>query len=172
MVLCVWSSRQFRVLKASLVRVHALSPLPWDLLLATNKFYFYFLRTASKKKRGEKSNHGDFLIWHRRAQWACLTYHAACKVEFQPPIGRSHNWRFSIFFIKSGCEYCLTNIARACNFFNHRCGKCALSCIENWWENVILPKRVLSRLTAPLTWAASLSWTSAVTCCNIYREYY
>ena len=33
--------------------------------------------------------------------------------------------------------------------------------------------RVLSRLkTALLTWAASLGWTSAVTCCNIYREYY
>ena len=40
------------------------------------------------------------------------------------------------------------------------------------WENVIFTKRVLSRLTAPFTWAASLGWTSAVTCCNIYREYY
>ena len=36
--------------------------------------------------------------YHKRAQWACLTYHAACKVEFQPPIGRTHSWRFSIFF--------------------------------------------------------------------------
>ena len=27
-------------------------------------------------------------------------------------------------------------------------------------------------LTAPLTWATSLGWTSAVTCCNVYREYY
>ena len=27
----------------------------------------------------------------------CLTYHAACKVVFQPPIGRTHSWRFSIF---------------------------------------------------------------------------
>ena len=35
-------------------------------------------------------------IRHKRAQWACLTYHAACKVEFQPPIGRTHSWRFSI----------------------------------------------------------------------------
>ena len=42
------------------------------------------------------------------------------------------------------------------------------------WEDVIFTKRVLSRLTAPLTWAASLGWTSAVTCCNFdfYREYY
>ena len=30
---------------------------------------------------------------------------------------------------KYGCEYCLTNIARACNFFYHRCVKCALSYI-------------------------------------------
>ena len=30
---------------------------------------------------------------------------------------------------------------------------------------------VLSRLASVLTWAASLGWTSAVTCCNIYREY-
>ena len=28
---------------------------------------------------------------------------------------------------KYGCEYCLTNIARACNFFYDRCVKCALS---------------------------------------------
>ena len=32
--------------------------------------------------------------------------------------------------------------------------------------------RVLSTLTALLTWAASPGWTSAVTCCNIYREYH
>ena len=38
------------------------------------------------------------------------------------------------------------------------------------WENVISTIRVLSRLTALLTWAASLGWTSAVTCCNSYRE--
>ena len=38
------------------------------------------------------------------------------------------------------------------------------------WENMIFTIRVLSRLTAVLTWAASLGWTSAVTCCNIYRE--
>ena len=41
-----------------------------------------------------------------------------------------------------------------------------------WWENVMLTKRVLSRLTAPSTWAASLGWTSSMTCCNIYMEYY
>ena len=39
-------------------------------------------------------------------------------------------------------------------------------------ENVKFTIHVLSRLTALLTWAASLGWTSAVTCCNIYREYY
>ena len=43
---------------------------------------------------------------------------------------------------------------------------------KKWWENVIFTIRVLSRLTAVLTWAASLGWTSAVTCCNIYREYH
>ena len=26
---------------------------------------------------------------------------------------------------KYGCEYCLTNVARACNFFCHKCVKCA-----------------------------------------------
>ena len=31
---------------------------------------------------------------------------------------------------KYGCEYCLTNISRACNFFYHRCVKCALSYSE------------------------------------------
>ena len=31
-------------------------------------------------------------------QWACLMYHAACNVEFQPPVGRTHSWRFSIFY--------------------------------------------------------------------------
>ena len=40
------------------------------------------------------------------------------------------------------------------------------------WENVIFTIRVLSRPTAVLTWAASLGWTFAVTCCNIYREYH
>ena len=40
------------------------------------------------------------------------------------------------------------------------------------WENVIFTIHVLSRLTALLTWAASLGWTSAVTCCSIYREYH
>ena len=30
----------------------------------------------------------------------CLTYHAACKVEFLPPIGRNHIWRFSFYFLK------------------------------------------------------------------------
>ena len=43
---------------------------------------------------------------------------------------------------------------------------------KKWWDNVIFTIRVPSRLTALLTWAASLGWTSAVTCCNIYREYY
>ena len=70
----------------------------------------------------------------------------------------------------------LTNIARACNFFYHRCVRCALSYYQEqkkkWWENVIFTIHVLSRLTALLTWAASLVWTSAVTCCNIYREYH
>ena len=31
---------------------------------------------------------------------------------------------------KSGCEYCLTNVARACNFFYHKCKICALSDIK------------------------------------------
>ena len=39
-------------------------------------------------------------------------------------------------------------------------------------ENVIFTIHVLSRLTALLTWAVSLGWSSAVTCCNIYREYH
>ena len=43
---------------------------------------------------------------------------------------------------------------------------------KKWWENVIFTIHVLSRLTALLTWAASLGWTSAVTCCNTYREYH
>ena len=43
---------------------------------------------------------------------------------------------------------------------------------KKWWENGIFTIRVLSRLTTLLTWAASLGWTSAVICCNIYREYY
>ena len=42
---------------------------------------------------------------------------------------------------------------------------------KKWWENVIFTIHVLSRLTALLTWAASLGWTSDVTCSNIYREY-
>ena len=37
---------------------------------------------------------------------------------------------------------------------------------------MIFTIRVLSRLTAVLTRAASLGWTSAVTCYNIYREYH
>ena len=41
---------------------------------------------------------------------------------------------------------------------------------KKWQENVIFTIHVLSRLTALLTWAATLGWTSAVTCCNIYRE--
>ena len=32
-------------------------------------------------------------------------------------------------------------------------------------------QHVLSRLTALLTWAPSLGWTSALTCCNSHREY-
>ena len=43
---------------------------------------------------------------------------------------------------------------------------------KKWWENGIFTILVLSRLTTLLTWAASLGWTSAVTCCNIYREYH
>ena len=34
---------------------------------------------------------------YKHAQCACLTCHAARKVEFQPPIGRTHSWRFSLF---------------------------------------------------------------------------
>ena len=55
------------------------------------------------------------------------------------------------------------------------CEMCFVVCQEQkkWYENVIFTIRVLSRLTALLTWAASLGWTSAaVTCCNIYREYH
>ena len=43
---------------------------------------------------------------------------------------------------------------------------------KKWWENVIFTIHVISRLTALLSWAASLGWTSAVTCCNVYREYH
>ena len=43
---------------------------------------------------------------------------------------------------------------------------------QKWWENVIFTIRVLSRRTALLTWAASPGWISAVTRCNIYREYH
>ena len=43
---------------------------------------------------------------------------------------------------------------------------------KKWWDKVIFTIRVLSGQTAVLTWAASLGWTSAVTCCNIYREYH
>ena len=43
---------------------------------------------------------------------------------------------------------------------------------KKWWENVIFIIHVLPRLTALLTWAASLGWTSAVPCCNIFREYH
>ena len=43
---------------------------------------------------------------------------------------------------------------------------------KKWWQNVIFTIRVRSRRTAVLTWAASLGWTSAVTCCNIYSEYH
>ena len=79
---------------------------------------------------------------------------------------------------KYGCEYCSTNVARACNFFDHTqvCEKCFVIYYQEqkkkWWENVIFTVHVLSRLTELLTWAASLGWTSAVTCCNIYREYH
>ena len=76
------------------------------------------------------------------------------------------------------CEYCLINIARACNFFYHRCVKCALSYIiksrrrsdEAVWYSPFI--HVLSRLSALLTWAASLGCTSASNCCKIYREYH
>ena len=43
---------------------------------------------------------------------------------------------------------------------------------KKWWDNAIFTIRVPSRPTAVLTWAASLGWTSAVTCCNVYREYH
>ena len=43
---------------------------------------------------------------------------------------------------------------------------------EVMWENVILTINAISRQTALLTWATSLGLTSAVTCCNIYREYH
>ena len=32
-----------------------------------------------------------------------VSYRAACKVGFQPPIGRTHSWRFS-FFVKNAHE--------------------------------------------------------------------
>ena len=56
-------------------------------------------------------------------------------------------------------------------------GVCSVLCHiyqehKKWWENVIFNIRVLWRLTAVLTWAASLGCTSPVTCCNIYREYH
>ena len=75
---------------------------------------------------------------------------------------------------KFGCEYCLINIARAWNFFYHRCVKCALSYVKSRRsdEKVIFNMHVLSRLAALLTWAASPGWTSAVTCCYIYRVYH
>ena len=45
---------------------------------------------------------------------------------------------------------------------------------KKWWENVIFTKHVLSRLTAPLTWAA-LPWARPLllpAATFIYREYY
>ena len=40
------------------------------------------------------------------------------------------------------------------------------------WDNVIFTILALSRLTALSTWATRLGWTSAGTCCNIFREYH
>ena len=37
---------------------------------------------------------------------------------------------------------------------------------KKWWENVIFTIHVLSRLTALLTWAASLGWT----CCDLLQR--
>ena len=34
-----------------------------------------------------QTSHFKWNYEHKHAQWACLTYHPACKVEFRPPIG-------------------------------------------------------------------------------------
>ena len=52
-LLYVWCPRQFGVLKAGLVRVHALPPLSCGLLLDTNKLFFVFVNSP-QKNRGEK----------------------------------------------------------------------------------------------------------------------
>ena len=71
-------------------------------------------------------------------------------------------------------EYCLTNRTGLQLLLPQVCEMCFVMYQEQnkWWENVIFTIHVLSILTALLTWAASLGWTSAVTCCNIYREYH
>ena len=43
-------------------------------------------------------------------KFVIVTYHAAWKAEFQPPIGRVHSWRFSIFnnivsYVYVSCDY-------------------------------------------------------------------
>ena len=74
---------------------------------------------------------------------------------------------------KYGCEYCLTNIARACNFFYDRCVQFALSYTSRAEEVMrecdIHHTRSIKTISS---WAASLGWTSAVTCCNLYRGYH
>ena len=67
-------------------------------------------------------------------------------------------------------EYCLTNIARACNFFYHRYVKCALSYISRAEE--VMRKYGIhhTRSIKTNSAAATLGWTSGVTCCNIYGE--
>ena len=72
-------------------------------------------------------------------------------------------------------EYCLTNIAQACNFLYHN------RCVNMWfviyyqafeqkkcWENVVFTIHVLSRLTVLLTWAASKPRLDV--CCDLLQH--
>ena len=95
------------------------------------------------------------------------------KLSFNHSHGSTHSWRFSTFYkISRGPATLFTTSVWdvLCHILRSRYQEQK----QKWWDNVIFTIHVLSRLKALLTWAASLGWTStsAVTCCNIYREYH
>ena len=93
-------------------------------------------------------------------QWACLMYHAACNVEFQPPVGRTHSWRFSIFykicrwFIVFGRIYSVLVLYTDCFAENKR---------KNEWKKILLGRAVdrsVDRAVAYKTFNEEANWAS------------
>ena len=105
------------------------------------------------------------IVFETQTLWIDVLFRTQCPVVIEEDTRRavarhrSEVWLWVLFDqYRAGMELLLPQVCEMCFVIYREQKKC--------WENLIFTIRVLSRLTALLTWAASLGWT----CCDLLQH--